>query len=71
MAETKNRNCNECGEPIGEKRLLARPKTTLCIECQEAKEANGDFTRHKIETSQQIAGWQFEGQVDILIKGDD
>jgi len=33
--------CESCGEEIGEKRLEARPVTTLCIECktkQEAKE---------------------------------
>lgn len=35
--------CEACGEPIGEKRLLARPVTTLCIECkarQEKEERN-------------------------------
>lgn len=31
-------DCNECGEPIGRKRLLARPVATLCIECKEAQE---------------------------------
>src|SRR5437588_4431001 len=27
--------CESCGESIGFKRLLARPVTTLCIECKE------------------------------------
>jgi len=31
-------NCEECGEPIGLKRLLARPVATMCIECKEAQE---------------------------------
>ena len=26
--------CEECSEPIGFKRLLARPVTTLCFECK-------------------------------------
>ncbi len=30
--------CEECGEPIEEGRLLAKPFATLCISCKEAKE---------------------------------
>lgn len=30
--------CEECGEPIGEKRLQARPVTTLCIDCKTIQE---------------------------------
>ncbi|VAX17802.1 DksA family protein PA5536 (no Zn-finger) [hydrothermal vent metagenome] len=30
--------CDECGEPIGLKRLLARPVATMCIACKEAQE---------------------------------
>jgi len=30
--------CEECHEPIGYKRLLARPMTTLCFECKSARE---------------------------------
>jgi DnaK suppressor protein len=30
--------CEECGQPIGEKRLAARPVTTYCIECKEDAE---------------------------------
>jgi DnaK suppressor protein len=30
--------CEDCGEPIGAKRLLARPVTTLCIDCKEERE---------------------------------
>lgn len=30
--------CESCGEPIGFKRLMARPVTTLCIECKEEAE---------------------------------
>nr|CEK42400.1 C4-type zinc finger protein, DksA/TraR family [Pseudomonas fluorescens SBW25] len=30
--------CEETGEPIGIKRLLARPATTLCIEAKQRKE---------------------------------
>jgi DnaK suppressor protein len=31
--------CEECGEEIGEKRLEARPVTTLCFECKKRQEA--------------------------------
>ena len=30
--------CEDCGEAIGFKRLLARPVTTLCIHCKESRE---------------------------------
>ena len=30
--------CEDCGEPIGFKRLLARPVTTLCIDCKEQQQ---------------------------------
>lgn len=30
--------CEECGEPIGYRRLVARPVTTLCIDCKEEAE---------------------------------
>ena len=30
--------CEECGEPIGVKRLMARPVTTFCIECKTREE---------------------------------
>lgn len=31
--------CESCGEPIGVKRLLARPVTTFCINCKSEMEA--------------------------------
>jgi DnaK suppressor protein len=30
--------CESCGNPIGRKRLLARPETTFCIVCKEEQE---------------------------------
>ena len=30
--------CEDCGEPIGFRRLFARPVTTLCIDCKEERE---------------------------------
>lgn len=32
--------CEECGEPIGEKRLMAIPGVRLCIVCAEEAEQN-------------------------------
>ncbi len=36
--------CEDCGDPIGFKRLLARPVTTLCIHCKEERE---EHERHE------------------------
>jgi DnaK suppressor protein len=30
--------CEDCGEPINYRRLIARPVTTLCIDCKEEQE---------------------------------
>lgn len=30
--------CANCGQPIGEERLQARPEATLCIDCQRTQE---------------------------------
>lgn len=32
--------CEDCDEPIGFKRLMVRPVTTLCISCKELREAH-------------------------------
>ncbi len=32
--------CEECGEDISEKRLRARPVTTLCIDCKKRQESD-------------------------------
>ncbi|MFP4036558.1 MAG: RNA polymerase-binding protein DksA [Desulfobacteraceae bacterium] len=32
--------CEECGEDISEKRLRARPVTTLCINCKKKQETD-------------------------------
>lgn len=37
--------CESCGEPIGEKRLEARPVTTLCVACKENQE-DEEVKRH-------------------------
>lgn len=43
--------CLDCGSPIGNKRLEARPTAELCIECKEAAEKaeqlNAEGRRHK------------------------
>lgn len=31
-------DCEDCGEVIGYRRLVARPVTTLCIDCKEERE---------------------------------
>jgi DnaK suppressor protein len=57
--------CEDCGEPIGFKRLLARPVTTLCIDCKEerekeeqsqAQQARGGAGRDDLTGSDELAG---------------
>ncbi len=37
--------CEDCGEPIEEKRLMARPVTTLCIDCKTLQETRENAKR--------------------------
>jgi DnaK suppressor protein len=39
--------CESCGRPISEKRLMARPVTTLCIECKTEKEDQERIERQR------------------------
>jgi DnaK suppressor protein len=57
--------CEDCAEPIGFKRLLARPVTTLCIDCKEEREkeeqsqaqtARGGAGRDDLTGSDELAG---------------
>lgn len=36
--------CEDCGEAIGIKRLLARPVATFCVDCKEAQERRESIT---------------------------
>ena len=38
LAEGNYGDCDQCGEPIGRARLLARPQATVCGACQRAAE---------------------------------
>lgn len=37
---TQTRECEDCGEPIGARRLRALPHTRMCIECAEDAESD-------------------------------
>ena len=38
IADGEYDECDDCGAIIAKKRLLARPETTMCIECKEEQE---------------------------------
>ena len=38
LSESEYGECQDCGEMISYKRLLARPESCLCIECKERRE---------------------------------
>jgi DnaK suppressor protein len=47
LADGTINECESCGEPIGIKRLLARPVTTLCIDCKEEAEKEEQSQAHE------------------------
>lgn len=44
--------CEDCGDEISQKRLLARPMASFCIGCQEAKE---NLEKHNINKRRDLA----------------
>ena len=54
--------CEDCGEPIGLKRLLARPVTTLCIECKEERERE-----EQAQSDQGRASGGAPGEGDLVV----
>jgi DnaK suppressor protein len=57
--------CESCGERIGFKRLLARPVTTLCIDCKEEAE------KEEQSQAQQGRGGPSMSREDLSGGGDD
>lgn len=54
--------CDDCGDDISQKRLLARPTATFCISCQEAKES---LEKHNINKRRDLAiGRNSESELD-------
>jgi len=53
--------CESCGERIGFKRLLARPVTTLCVDCKEQNERE----EATVEQSGQGAGLDGGGPSEL------
>ena len=53
--------CESCGEKIAFKRLLARPVTTLCIDCKEQNERE----EAAVEQSGQGAGLEGGGAAEL------
>lgn len=43
MADGTYQYCEACNEPIGARRLQARPFTALCIECMEEQENHSNL----------------------------
>jgi DnaK suppressor protein len=48
--------CEECGEKIGKKRLIALPFTKLCVDCKNEEERMKGKTRPSIEYTTSFSG---------------
>lgn len=61
--------CEDCGDHISQKRLLARPTATMCIDCQEEKEKSdfGNFNKRRDLTSKKF---KEEAMDDHIVKND-
>jgi DnaK suppressor protein len=57
--------CEDCGESIGFKRLLARPVTTLCIDCKEAREREEQSLAQQAGRSGSVGREEIAGDGDL------
>ena len=57
--------CEDCGDPIGFKRLLARPVTTQCIDCKQERETE-ERNQQQPRARDELAGGD-----DLAPTGDD
>ena len=48
--------CEECSEPIGFRRLMARPMTTLCFDCKSAREQVDEASRDAARAAFDVPG---------------
>lgn len=53
--------CEECGDKILFKRLLARPTTTLCIDCKEELEKSEQMNSYIVKTPSNSQGTSESG----------
>jgi DnaK suppressor protein len=63
--------CEDCGESIGFKRLLARPVTTLCIDCKEEREKEEASLAQQAGRSGSVSREEIGGGGDELSGGSD
>lgn len=62
----KDRECEDCGELIGEKRLQAKPTAVLCINCQYEAEKMGLFRTHRMDVQASVKCGQIDGLVPVF-----
>ncbi len=59
--------CEDCGDDISQKRLLARPTASLCINCQEEKERD-EFNTFKKRRDLSSNTFNDENNDDHIVK---
>lgn len=64
-----DRDCKECGEEIGEKRLEAKPNAELCIECQTKLERRGGFVKHRMNVTAVMKAGELDSIEEHFYRG--
>ena len=62
--------CEDCGDNISQKRLLARPTASLCINCQEEKEREefGNFKKRRDLNDKKFKEESFDDHISRTTK---
>jgi len=65
----RERLCEDCGEPIPEARLKARPLARLCVGCQEQAEDDGKFQRPLMDFKPHMKCGEVESVESVFYRG--
>jgi DnaK suppressor protein len=62
--------CEDCGDDISQRRLLARPTAGLCIDCQETKEKDefSNFSKRRDLTNKTFREESVDDHIDKITK---
>jgi RNA polymerase-binding transcription factor DksA len=68
-AEIQTVECEDCGDPIGAKRLQVLPHTTVCISCATDREQDGRFVKHRMNITSEVSRTgEHEGETLTIIR---
>lgn len=65
---TKEKSCEDCGGTIPSARVIAIPHVRVCVDCQQDREKNGNYQRHKMSVQHTFKGDEIENTEETIVR---